>query len=177
MAIEQNQNYLHTGDIEFQGGVKITTGAVNGHVLTSDGTGNATWGASGSGVVQSATVTLSSADILSLHTTPIVLVAAQGAGTVIQLISATYSMTFNTTPYATDTTLRILNSGTVIQSDGTALSTASDYYRNSSLLTNYSVAGVNTYENGDVTVTTPSSNPTAGDSDVTITVLYSVINL
>lgn len=175
--IVKNQEWEFTNTVTLGGDIVIPTGASNGDVLTSDGSGNATWQASGSGVMQSATVTLSSANILSLHTTPITIIPAQGAGTVIQLIAMTISMSYNSVPYATDVTLRLLNGVSVVNQDGSCLSSASDYYANKSLQSNYSVAGSNTFENVAVTMTTPTSNPTAGNSSVKITVLYSVVNL
>src|SRR5574343_256683 len=108
MAIEQSQDYLHTGSVEFQSGVKITTGAAANKVLTSDASGNASWQVSGSGAILTATRTLTSAEILSLHTTPIEIIPAQGAGTFISVLYVVYYMQYNTTPYATDTTLRIV---------------------------------------------------------------------
>jgi hypothetical protein len=105
MAIEQNQNYLHTGEVEFQGGVKIVNGAEGvGKVLTSDASGNASWVSSSAGVLQSATVTITSAQILAIKTTPITLVAAQGVGTVICPIRAVAYIAYNSVPYATDIT-------------------------------------------------------------------------
>lgn len=47
-----------------------------------------------------ARVTLSSAQILALATTPVQIVPAQGAGTIIELIGATVVYNFNTTAYA-----------------------------------------------------------------------------
>jgi len=175
--ITKNQEWEFEKKVTFNDSVRITDGATNGYVLTSDSRGIATWQASGAGAVQTATVTLDSADIVSLHTTPVTIIPAQGAGTVIQLIAMTISMDYNSTPYATDVTLRLLNGVSVANQDGSCLSSASDYYANKNLQSNYSVAGGNTFENVAVTMTTPTSNPTAGNSSVKITVLYTVVNL
>lgn len=175
--IVKNQEWEFSKKVTFDDSVRITTGATNGYVLTSDTRGIATWQASGSGVVQSATVTLDSADIVSLHTTPITIIPAQGSGTVIQLIAMTISMDYNSIPYATDVTLRLLNGVSVANQDGSCLSSASDYYANKNLQSNYSVSGGNTFENVAITMTTPTSNPTAGNSSLKITVLYTVITL
>lgn len=175
--ITKNQEWIFEKKVTFDDSVRITTGATSGYVLTSDTRGIATWQASGEGAVQTATVTLDSADIVSLHTTPITIIPAQGAGTVIQLIAMTISMNYISTPYATDVTLRLLNGVSVANQDGSCLSSASDYYANKNLQSNYSVAGGNTFENVAVTMTTPTSNPTAGNSSVKITILYSVLNL
>jgi len=71
----------------------------SGQVLTSTGTGVA-WAAGGGGVqIQTTTVTLTSAQILNLATTPITLIPAQGAGTIIQPIAGAVTYFYNTTPY------------------------------------------------------------------------------
>lgn len=57
----------------------------------------AAWVASNS--PRKATVTLSSADILALHTTPVQLVAAPGAGKVLAPMHAILSYTFGTVSY------------------------------------------------------------------------------
>lgn len=177
MAIEQSQDYLHTGSVEFQSGVKITTGAAANRVLTSDASGNASWQAIGGGAVQSATVTLSSAQILSLHTTPINLVAAQGANTFILPIALTVQYTYGTTDYVTDDSLRFTYDGVVWTQIGSALAPSQNVFYIRNQLQNVGAQGQNFYDNANFQVTTPSSNPTGGDGTVKITVLYSVINL
>ena len=86
-------------------------------------------------------------------------------------------MDYNTAAYATDTTLRFMFGGGVWTQDGSCLAAVADYFAYKSLAANAAATGANLYANSAFTVTTPSSNPTAGDSDVQITVLYSVINL
>ena len=57
----------------------------------------------GGGVVLSATVTISSAEILAGLTTPITIVAAPGAGKVIQPVLSFYSLQFGTVAYTNST--------------------------------------------------------------------------
>lgn len=179
MAIEQSQDYLHTGSVEFQSGVKITTGAAANKVLTSDASGNASWQVSGSGAILTATRTLTSAEILSLHTTPIEIIPAQGAGTFISVLYVLYSMTYNTTPYATDTTLRIVYNDnpiyTTIASNGILAYSQNQLTR--LYAGNINTGGAISIINSAVMAYAPISNPTAGDSDVTVNVFYSVITL
>lgn len=177
--IVKNQEWQFNNTVTLDGDVNITSGTPGaGKVLTSDGSGGATWQASGTGAVQSVTRTLTSAEILAIHTTPIVIIPAQGAGTTIVFIQGTYSMSYNTTPYATDITLRIFNGVNVAGQDGGALAATDDYLSVRGMMQNFSTTGgVSLYENVDITVSTPTSNPTAGDSDVTITLFYSVVNL
>ena len=60
---------------------------------------------------------------------------------------------------------------------GAVLDKTSDYFQMRSIQSTASVTGANLYNNTNFAVSTALSNPTAGDSDVKITVLYSVINL
>lgn len=179
MAIQREQNYIYTGDVDLQGGLKLSSGTPGaGKVLTSDGSGNATWQSSSSGVILSNTTTLSSSDILSLHSIPITLVPAQGAGTLISVLAAFFWLDYNSVAYATDTSLRIQykTTPTTIVTNSGILAQTNDYLAR--LYTgNISTSGAIAIINDDVEVTTPTSNPTLGDSPVKITVLYSVITL
>lgn len=72
-------------------------------ILTVSGLGNAPdhdTGIISISAVQSVDVVLSSAEILALHTTPIELVAAAGAGKAIALESAVFFLDYNTAAYA-----------------------------------------------------------------------------
>lgn len=178
--IVKNQEWEFTNTVTLGGNVVIPTGASNGDVLTSDGSGNATWQASGSGAVQSATVTLSSADILSLHTTPVTLVAAQGAGTVIVPIRITAYLDYNSVPYATDVLTRICIDPTGISAIyGTLTLTGNtDDVVQSITGATLSISGsISTLFNSPLVAFAPTSNPTAGNSSVKFNILYSVINL
>ena len=49
-----------------------------------------------------AKLTIASADVLTLNTTPITIVAAQGVGTAIEVLSASAKMVYNSSDYATN---------------------------------------------------------------------------
>lgn len=176
--IVKNQEWEFTNNVTIDGTLKLTDAPTNGYVLTTDGSGNASWQA-GSGIVKTATVTLSSAQVLQLHTTPIQLIAAQGAGTVIVPIEISVWIDYNTTAYATDVALRLYfnNNAVTWQNLGATLDKTADFYRQLSIQGNASITGANTLENVNFAVSTGISNPTAGDSPVKITVIYTVINL
>jgi hypothetical protein len=180
MAIEQNQNYLHTGEVEFQGGVKIVNGAEGvGKVLTSDASGNASWTSSSAGVIQSVTRLITSAELLQIHTTPIELVSAQGVGTVLCPIQITVWLNYNTIQYATDVALRLFydDNVTLLVNMGAILDKTADFYLQRSVQTTSSWTGANLAENVNLAISTGLSNPTVGDSDVKITLLYAVITI
>lgn len=67
-----------------------------GAALISDGLGAASWSSS---AVQYANVAVSSAQILALSTTPVVVVAAPGAGKFIEFISGMISYTYSGAAY------------------------------------------------------------------------------
>lgn len=178
--ITKNQEWIFEKKVTFDDSVIIATGATNGYVLTSDTRGIATWQASGAGAVQSATVTLDSADIVSLHTTPIELVAAQGANTVIVPIRITAYVDFNSTPYATDVLTRVCIDPTGINvSFGTltVIGSPSDIVQSIAGATLSTSGSISTLFDSPLVAFAPTSNPTAGNSSVKITVLYTVVNL
>lgn len=76
----------------------------------SDAAGNGTLSWASVGAAVTATVSLSSADILALHTTPITLVAAQGAGTVVVVDNVVFSLDAGT-QYANGSALRVKYAG------------------------------------------------------------------
>lgn len=55
--------------------------------------------------IQKATIPLSSAEILQLFTTPKTLIAAPGAGKLLNIINWVYVFTYNSIAYATNTNL------------------------------------------------------------------------
>lgn len=172
--IVKNQEWEFTNNVTIDGTLKLTDAPTNGYVLTTDGSGNASWQASGSGVVMSATVTLSSAEILALHTTPKTIIAAQGAGTIIQPLSYFISSSSGTA-YSTDVIASFILNGSTWQN-------ASVFGANSTVQARLSTSSISTspsstWSNGAFAVTTPTSNPTGGTMTVKITVLYTVITL
>jgi hypothetical protein len=58
-----------------------------------------------------AKLTIATADVLTLNTTPIEIVAAPGAGYAIEVISASMKMVYNSATYSTNTSLELLTAG------------------------------------------------------------------
>ena len=122
----------------------------------------------------SVAVTLSSAQILALNTTPITLIGAV-AGYAIEAVSVSVSIDYNSVAYATNTNLLIITD------------TATDpQYKRDSLLTQTADAvwkfpvvnptsGTQLIANKALTATTVTGDPTAGDSPITIFVNYRLI--
>ena len=127
--------------------------------------------------IKEASLTIASADVLTLNSTPIEIVAATGAGTAIEVLSASFSMTYNSVQYATNTELQIIpNTGSGNQYK----------WANAELGANANVFSAgeksvglknNIIENTAINVYVKTGNPTAGDSDIKVYVTYRIITL
>lgn len=124
------------------------------------------------------TVTIPTADVLQIHTNPYVIVPAVG-GKIINVIDSLMTINFNLTPYSASQTylitetcsLKQMHFDDVLESDGEV--TVKGVHPG---LSGYSPASPENQVavNQDL-VWTSSTDPTAGDSDVTITVYYTLI--
>jgi len=122
----------------------------------------------------SAELTIASADVLTLNSTPLTIVSAV-SGYAIEVVSASVKIDFNTTAYATNTQLQLLINGAAqyqIVFNNAVLATSSDTFN---CVGKLAVAGTNIVENADLQVTVGTGDPTAGDSDITIYVHYRLI--
>jgi len=129
----------------------------------------------GSGV-QSTSLTIASADVLQLNSTPLTIVAAQGAGTYIEVISAFVVIDFNSAAYATNTTIELIFSGA---SDELMISSINASVSKSVAFTKQgsgTAGNTQMLENTDLQVAVASGDPTTGDSDIEVFILYRVIS-
>ena len=126
-----------------------------------------------------ASITIPSADVLQLNSTPQTIVPAQGAGTMIEFVSGFGHIDFNTTPYATNVKLEIKNTtATIAQSEHSNFLNATIEKYDKFIPRQTAIASNENMEvNQDLVVTVDIGNPTAGDSDITVYVLYRVITL
>lgn len=121
--------------------------------------------------------TLTSAEILALFTTPITVIPAAGAGTVIMPLRIMTRLNYNTTTYTTNTNL-ILGLSTIFQvtltgAIGVSSTTLSTY-------TPATAAGSTTPANSTnvpITISAQTGNPLAGDSTLDLYISYTVITL
>jgi len=122
----------------------------------------------------SVAVTLSSAQVLALNTTPITLVGAV-AGYAIEAVSVSVKLDYNSAAYATNTNLLIMTD-----------TSGNPQYKRDSLLTQTSdvvwkfpevapTTGTQLIANKALTATVATGDPTAGNSPITIFVNYRLI--
>jgi hypothetical protein len=122
-------------------------------------------------------VSLTSAEILALFTTPKVLVAAPGAGKVIMPLRILINMVYNSATYATNTNL-IAGLNTVFQTTLTgALGFSTNQLATYTLITAAGTSTPATSTNVSFTLSAATGNPTAGNSPLDVYLTYTVITL
>jgi hypothetical protein len=122
-------------------------------------------------------ISLSSAEILQLFTTPKTLVAAQGANTYIMPIRILVRNNFNSIAYATNINL-VLANGLVAQSVFTsALGQTSNYLSSYTITSNAGSSDVAGNTNVALTLSAQTGNPTAGNGTIDVYLTYNVISL
>ena len=137
---------------------------------------------SNNGIVKTLSVTIPTASVLTLFATPITIIPAQGAGTYVEIISATMQMTFGGAgvAYATNGIMRLLTTGAVIgQCSWTAnggLFGTTTRMVSATMTTPTAVGDTQLIANTAVVCQVDTGNPTAGNSDIVIKVCYRVIS-
>lgn len=121
----------------------------------------------------SATVDISSAEILNAFTVPKILVAAPGANKVIVPISIITKFKYNSIAYATNTTIDYKVGSTTT---GTLLSTFLAATASTVALTN-SFNNFVTAFNTDLVLAIRTGNPTAGNSTMRVFITYNIIDM
>ena len=163
-----------TGSLQLTGSLNVTGSVnINGSLITTEGFGP------GVVVVREASVTIASADVLQLNSTPIEIVAAPGVGYAIEVISATVIIDFNTVAYATNVSL-VLGS---VGADNpqlvslTALNATVNSIRRLAVYSTSGGADTQIIENAAIVVAAKTGNPTAGNSNITVYITYRIIEL
>lgn len=122
--------------------------------------------------IKCASLTIPSADVLQLNSTPLTIVPAV-AGKQIDVISAFYTLDFNSVAYATNVTLQLKNSGAdIAQWESSILNATVSRTIKFSTIAGGTSAQTQMIENTDLQVTVKTGDPTAGDSDIEVFVLY-----
>ena len=122
-----------------------------------------------------AELTIASADVLTLNSTPLTIVSAV-SGYAIEVISASVKLDFNTTAYATNTDINVVCAGaTQSQLKDTVLSASVSTVRKLLPVSGLSATDTQLISNASLLVSVGTGNPTAGDSDITVYVNYRLI--
>ena len=129
--------------------------------------------ATGGGEIKSTQLTLTAAQVLALNSTPITIVAGI-SGKEIQVVSASAHLKYNTSTYATNTVmvLKASSAGTSYQSRFDIASTTDKLGGFLLLESNANIVTGNA-----LVATVDGGNPTAGDSDIVVDVLYRITDL
>ena len=128
--------------------------------------------------VQSASLVIPSAQVLALNTTPQTIVAAQGAGKGIEVISASVKLDYNTTAYSTTAVIMLQTSGaTQRQAEVSILDATVSTTRKFIAFEATGATDTQIIANADLQVKGKSADPTLGDSDIEVFVLYRVIDI
>ncbi len=128
----------------------------------------------------SSNITLSSVQVQALNTSPITMVGAPGAGKVIEVISASAFIQFNTLAYAGTINIDLECQGASVrqfsnqQILGTSISKGSQFLRETTPVTS---ALSQLIENTALILIQPTGDPTTGNSPVTVSVNYRIINV
>lgn len=132
------------------------------------------------GDIQAASLSIPTASVLTLFATPLDIVAAPAAGYAIQVISASCSITYNSVAYATNTRLQLItDTATVGQFQGASTILAATTTRISGINDAINPTAAQTQIIGakSLKVQVQTGNPTAGDSNIKVYVLYRLIEL
>ena len=147
-----------------------------GQIITTNGAGNLIWKNEHSQRIE---LTIASADVLTLFSNPLEIVPAPGAGFAIDVTSASATVFYTGTAYATSTSIEIVTAGaTVEQRVGTGLLAAT-------VVTTKKLVGVaangatdtQIIENAAVNVSVSGANPTGGTAVVKVYVNYHIIEV
>jgi|DEB0MinimDraft_10_1074344.scaffolds.fasta_scaffold06579_3 hypothetical protein len=122
-----------------------------------------------------ASATIPTAEVLTLGSTPIEIVANPGAGYMIEVISGVVKLDFNTTAYTGGTTIRLITSGGgQPQATCTVLDATVSTNRKFAIVSPSTVTYTQLLENAALNVDAVSA-VAAGDSDIEVFVLYRII--
>ena len=137
------------------------------------------WSRDDSGVVclgGSASLTIASADVLHLNTTPLTIVSAV-SGYAIEVVSASVKIDNPGAPYATNVGIQLIcNGATERQAVSlSALNASVTSVRRLAIDSTFTASDTQLIANADLLVQVPTGDPTGGDADITVFVNYRLI--
>ena len=125
--------------------------------------------------IQKVALRIPTADVLTIFATPVELIPTPGANKVIEVVSASVWLDFNSAAYTANVTLNIATVGANVgQFQLTILDAASA--RHKKMLVNTSV-NTEIIANAAVEVKTVGGNPATGDSDIIVFATYYIYDL
>ncbi len=125
-----------------------------------------------------ATVTIPTAEVLTLSTTPVEIVAAQGAGTAIEVISAVVKLDFNSAAYTTQNEIRLITTGATVQHcDVEILDATVTTTRKLVVIEATGTTDTQIIENAALLVKSYAGDPFVGDSDIQVWVYYRILSV
>lgn len=127
------------------------------------------------GRVRDTTITILSAAVLTLNSSPVTVVPAFGSGTVVALESLVIKFENVTTPYATNTTFRLTQGGTAHLASAQVLDATANRILQITRAGNGLAGATMLFENTATTATVQTGNPTSGDGDLKLYVRYRII--
>ena len=129
------------------------------------------------GNVQAASLSIPTASVLTLFATPLEIVAAPGAGYAIQVVSASYKLTYNSIAYATNVQLQLItDTATIAQTNtGNTLDATATQHIQFTGQPAPNTTDTQIIDNKSLKVQVSTGNPTAGNSDIKVYVLYRII--
>lgn len=122
-------------------------------------------------------LSLTSAQILTLYTVPITIVPSPGANKYIEVISASISTTFLTSAYATNTTVILKNTGADISQFSNTPCLVATVSKTTNMIPTTAVAGIGETQilaNTALQVSVKVGDPTAGLGSIKVRVIYAI---
>jgi hypothetical protein len=155
-----------------------------GEVLSSNASGVLSWVSNSATVLQVAVVTVTSAEILSLHSAPITVVAGQGANTMVNVFDLVVEFVPVSTPYtvAGGSTLQFQYStngdNVAVPVAGTGLLDQTTKHLSTTDIDTVAGLTSSSVSNASIDLTTSAdANFTLGNGTLTITIYYTVLTI
>lgn len=123
--------------------------------------------------------TITAAQLLNIFNSPVILVPSFGAGIIIQPFSFLFAFTSGTTPYNTNTTLRIKNGGPTnfAYNNSNILGAATSTITAASIIADSQAGVISSMANQNLNITSLGGNPLSGDGTLVVYSSFTVFNV